>query len=387
MRELELIKFFKDKNSTYLVSINSTDCDKVLYYLYRLSYILITGKHDVRFYNNFISESIRLLIHAINLFKKGYFDCAFYSARQSIEILNNMLYIPQNKDNLESWEFQKFFPSNSEIKKELIRYNKNYSEMKEVMKEIFDKYNELLKKANKYIHKQGYDTFYIIRKKKNLKKIKLFEEFIQLSLKMLLLIMVILDPLFLVLSDSEDRKYVHSDLMTNPIPTSIINDIFGCDIINKIKQLDFYDKFIKELKGNERLNNATYDVIHNYYFDINVLNDIENQIHILDNDQAICLEILKCENNISAISIGCSSYGTNIAPRYLTQEYIPSRLNNAYIEANKEKFINSEKNIEWEKMYLSVYQYKESNYIILQHNDKFDEKIFEDIQKVIDQGK
>ena len=50
-----------------------------------------TGNINEMFCNMFFSESVELLKHAFFLYEEGYFDCAFYSLRQSIENINNML--------------------------------------------------------------------------------------------------------------------------------------------------------------------------------------------------------------------------------------------------------------------------------------------------------
>lgn len=52
-----------------------------------------TGLLDARQTNMFFQEAGRMLINAINLFCDGYFDCAFYSLRQSFEISVTSLYL------------------------------------------------------------------------------------------------------------------------------------------------------------------------------------------------------------------------------------------------------------------------------------------------------
>ena len=54
------------------------------------SLIPTTENINELFCNNFLAESVELLKHAFFLYEEGYFDCAFYSVRQSIENINNM---------------------------------------------------------------------------------------------------------------------------------------------------------------------------------------------------------------------------------------------------------------------------------------------------------
>ena len=51
----------------------------------------------------FFQEAGRMLINAINLFCDGYFDCAFYSLRQSFEISVTSLYLNENKSIIDKW--------------------------------------------------------------------------------------------------------------------------------------------------------------------------------------------------------------------------------------------------------------------------------------------
>lgn len=52
-----------------------------------------TGRVDALFTNTFILESVHLVVNAISLFESGYFDCAYYSLRQSLEVSTTMNYL------------------------------------------------------------------------------------------------------------------------------------------------------------------------------------------------------------------------------------------------------------------------------------------------------
>lgn len=72
--------------------------------------------------NIFIEEAAQLLINAIYLFEEGYFDCAYYSLRQSIETATTMVYlsdIPDDKmraERFESWKTSGFFPEQTKMR-------------------------------------------------------------------------------------------------------------------------------------------------------------------------------------------------------------------------------------------------------------------------------
>ena len=112
-----------------------------------------TGNINEMFCNMFFSESVELLKHAFFLYEEGYFDCAFYSVRQSIENINNMLLSAADSEKYDLWKAKGRFPSDKNVKELLNQKNEAYNEIKSVIPEFFEKYDELLKKSNKYIHK------------------------------------------------------------------------------------------------------------------------------------------------------------------------------------------------------------------------------------------
>lgn len=110
-----------------------------------------TGILQNMFCNGFMTESVELIKHALFLYEDGYFDCAFYSLRQSVEIMNSMLLLSDNEDRLKEWKAKAWFPMDKAVKGLLEKNNAAYSEIREKIPEFFTRYDELLKKANKYI--------------------------------------------------------------------------------------------------------------------------------------------------------------------------------------------------------------------------------------------
>lgn len=70
-----------------------------------------TGRLDAQIANTFILEANQLLVNSIVLFEQGYFDCAFYSLRQSLEVSTTMTYLVDNDETkreslLNKWKSQ-----------------------------------------------------------------------------------------------------------------------------------------------------------------------------------------------------------------------------------------------------------------------------------------
>ena len=115
-------------------------------------------------------EIRELLKNALILYKDGFFDCAFFSIRQSNEIMGTMLYIGLGKEfgqwnlkEFEQWNSKEYFPVDSKIQKKLEQISIGYKEIRGLLSDFFDHHESLIKKSNKIIHKQGLDTFYSVR--------------------------------------------------------------------------------------------------------------------------------------------------------------------------------------------------------------------------------
>ena len=88
-----------------------------------------TGNFNDMFCNMFFSESVKMIKNAFFLYEEGYFDCAFYSLRQSIENMNNMLLSAIDTDKYELWKEKGRFPADKTVKDLLSRKNDAYNEI------------------------------------------------------------------------------------------------------------------------------------------------------------------------------------------------------------------------------------------------------------------
>ena len=108
------------------------------------SLIPTTGNLNELFCNMFLGESVELLKHSFFLYEEGYFDCAFYSVRQSIENINNMLLSVVDSNKYKLWRDKARFPSDKLVKEQLNQQNDAYNEIKTAIPEFFEKYDDLL---------------------------------------------------------------------------------------------------------------------------------------------------------------------------------------------------------------------------------------------------
>ena len=365
MDEKELEKIRYDQDHQLLTKNVLPEHDELLRTLRAL--IPTTGNLNEMFCNMFFSESVELLKHAFFLYEDGYFDCAFYSLRQSIENINNMLLSAVDSDKYELWKAKGRFPSDKIVKDLLDQKNDAYNEIKSAIPEFFEKYDELLKKSNKYIHKQGFDTFYTYKHSLSAKDIeertKLFVSFLKYGIGMMLIMNIALDPLSLALSEFEVDSHIAFNPMTEPIPLYVFEEYLSIDIIEKIKTTSHYTSLKDYFLGLEKLNDATYAVIRYDYFDVKNLDEIEKQIKQLDLSQTLMFCILK--SGIKATYFywdnSILGYSTSYQPKVHLREYSSDQFDDYLNNSGEPNYL-------WHGMYISGFKALDS-YLIIQHND------------------
>lgn len=270
--------------------------------LYLNNMMLTTGRSDAFFCNAFLAEAIQLIQNSIFLYEDGYFECAFYSLRESYEIFGTMLYVENGEDKLSDWKKKKWIPSASDIRKDMSNrktkdFIEGYKEIRECLKNYFSKYEKLINKSNKIIHKQGYDTFYTYRMQKKFdirKEQKLFLNILKYSIGMGILLLAVLDPISIALADDKIERKIPYDLVTEAFDYSYFEKILGQkDIFPKILKTKFYKKFVSQFQDKEEMNEGIYNVIRNYFWNVARLEEIQKQKDMLSSIQLYELEILK----------------------------------------------------------------------------------------------
>lgn len=283
---------------------------------------LMSGRKDVLFCNLFLKESVQLLINSIFLMEDGFYDCAFYSIRQSSENINTMLLLATDKNKLKQWCEKGYFPLNKEVINLLKKCNETYAEFKDKLKSFFDDYDNLIKQSHKIIHKQGFDTFYYQRifklkavKFDKDKEIDLFVKLLKYSIINIYLIFIILDPISLVLADDYMNRRFYFNIITEPINLDFIMNNCSYNLIDKLYKTNFYNDLVCAYSEKEKMNTSTYNVIRNLFFNLDELDDIEKQRHLLSPEEQFILSILETGLKISKFHIG----GISILP-YWTSE-------------------------------------------------------------------
>lgn len=326
------------------IKIQIPEREQFLLFLH--SQMLYTGRVDIMYCNSFLSEAIQLLINSIFLYEEGYFDCAFYSVRQASEVLNSMLYLSvEDKTTLKKWSAKEYFPMNNKIKMKLEKLSNAYKEIKCLLPDYFQRHSELIKKSNKIIHKQGFDTFYRIRTgfgnkhEYSLEEEKnLFVETLKYTIGIALIHFIILDPISLALIDDEVTYKLNFNFMTEPVDISFFDEFLGKnDIIPKIMKSNFYQEFKSYFSSQEEMLPAVFSVVREEAWDLNSLDEIESQLHLLNAYERFMFIILKNGVQVSRFYMynGLTWYFTSIKSNYNRSRYGGEEFQNFLKSENK----------------------------------------------------
>ena len=244
----------------------------------------------------------------------------------------------------------------------------------------------MITKSHKIIHKQGFDTFYKVRvlnydertfNKKE--EINFFIKLLKYSICRLYIIFVILDPIGLVLADETIDRKLNFDPLTSAINLEFIKKNCPHDIIGLLHQTDFYTNLISSFSDKEEMNDDVYNVVREHYFNLETLDNIEKQKHLLSICEQFIFYVLKSGLKVSNFHIG----GIDILP-YWTSE--PSNYNRSSFDMNEfDKYISSGAfNNAYNNVFIS--RVKVFNELFfLEHNEKFSKIQIELLQAIVNE--
>lgn len=296
-----------DISMNKLHKFNLPDADEYIYAINNIQ-MATTGFINAMESNKFFAEACQMIINAIRLYQDGYFDCAFYSLRQSIELSIGTIFLNANPDKYRNWnKLEKGFESGN-MARYLADNEPTFKEVREKLCDYFDNLHELKKQIDKYVHKQGYKSFHIsfqrvcgdllIQKEKAL--LKLFEKSLRACIGAVAIYRLIIDPMPLVLSD-ENLMMRSGDFITEPYSIKFITEYIGEDIVEKLKTTQTYSDIESWLLANEKQNPTTFTLIHYQGFNRADFLELSSQLHLCSFYDRIAVGLFMCSTKISQV--------------------------------------------------------------------------------------
>jgi len=335
-----------------------------------------TGRMDAQISNTFILESVQLIINSITLFEQGYFDSSFYSLRQSLEVSTTMTFLIDNdeqsrKNELIKWKAQSRFPMYSQMIKMLENNGSIFSDIKEKMSDYFNDLNIIKQKLNKYVHKQGFNTFYTSKNhplnqgKDRIKFIQEYEMYLKKCIGAIAVFRLTIDPFPVLLNDEE--IYVRTgDLMTRGYDNKFIEDYIGKKNIENYKKTEVYQNYYNSIIQEEAKNIYVTNVVKDQFIDKESIDKILEQKHLLGQHDLVA--VVLCGFSEKVAKVYCIG-GLHM--------YFSSTKSNreswSWSGLDFKKFKESEQNynFKYDEAFISTITLYDEDYFI-EHNEEFE---------------
>ncbi|NGT50503.1 teicoplanin resistance protein VanZ [Clostridium perfringens] len=345
-----------------------------------------TGRIDANIVNIFIQEAAQMIINAISVFEQGYFDCAYYSLRQALEIATTMVYLvdieyEKREDKLSDWKNQRRFPMDNKMKEYLSKNGYIFADMKQNMSIYFEAVENKRKSYNKYVHKQGFKYLYVsrwsMRNQEHIinEEIQTFEEDVIFCIGTVAVMRLAIDPFPILLMD-EEIFYRTGDTMTLPYSIEFIEKYIGIDVIEQYKKTNVYKNHYDYIYQEERKSVAVADVVKNQYIDISKLKEILEQVHLLNGNDIVAVKIVELLPHISKVYCegGLLWYFTNNKTKRKKQSWEGNNF-----QRFKENTIKY--NMVYDEAYISCLKTQGETFFI-EHNNKLNENDISLIEKL-----
>lgn len=275
--------------------------------------------------NRFFDEASQMIANSVFLFQEGFFDAAFYSLRQSIEISIGTLYLTANPEKLSAWKKLEPGFESGKMADFLRNHESVFKEMRTKMADFFDNIRIVQRKTNKYIHKQGFVSFYTTqrytwsdhREDKIYQNIILdFEEIIKVAIGAVAMYRLAIDPLPVILMD-EELVMRSGDLITVAYSDEFVNKYIELNNIELYKQTGLYQDYKSYFMLQERQNDAIFDIVHWQIIDRGKIAAISEQIHLLSFTDRLAVAIMMCSTKIPQVYIeGFFHYTSDIKAKH-----------------------------------------------------------------------
>lgn len=260
-----------------------------------------SGRMDIPLANTFIMEAVQLVVNSISLFELGYFDSAYYSLREAIEISTTIVYLSdmpdkERKEKMEDWKNTKDFPMQGQMLNQLYQYGIVISDMKEKMGSFFAEIKDVSRKINKCIHKQGLRFFYVSRNHPvNVKKddnifIENYVYFLEKTIGIIAVMRLAIDPYPVLLMD-EDILLRCFDSMTEAYKNEFVEKYITKETLEDYKKTEMYLNHYNGHIIEEKKNYAVFDIMKHQVIDTTKRKEILSQIHLLDEADKIATYI------------------------------------------------------------------------------------------------
>lgn len=339
-----------------------------------------------------VKESEHMLINAIALFEKGYFDAAFYMLRQVMELCMMIAYFFELPDDERTQRFKEWkgsverFPGVGEMRRTLesADYSVDFRDFKEKMPEFFDEFANVYRKLNKYTHKQGLRYFYSVRWHNDPKidesLLVNFRKYLDLVIGCVAVFRLMIDPLP-VLKLEEEIEYRTADILMYPFSPKFVAKFIGDERLTAYKKTKLCSGFKADiLRNNEKLSAATYNYIKWGLLERDSIPEVLKQKHLLSQRQIVQLMFVDKFIQITAIHTcgGLLTCQTDVDSSRIDRSVSTAEFD--LLEKSSHPY-----NQPYKGVFISVVNVQDESYF-LEHNEIIDERTITELENYVRQA-
>lgn len=275
-----------------------------------------TGRMDIIGLHRFFIESALEIKNSIKLFESGFIGAAFYSVRAAVELARVVTLFASSENHAKSdifglWKSGGKFPFDAQIKEKIKASSEVFSEIEHEIPWFFENQAERLRKMQKYIHKQGFVTFYD-RGFESAEKISMrrtritedFDTFVKNSIIEISILRVCVDPFPILLNDPEVYRRIHFESMTIPFGEGLM-ELIGAKTIRLVRSIPSYRSYVENFIDYDELSDEALSVINDNYYDRGWWGVVEPQLQFLSVGDRVAVFLFQLSAKVSKVySIG-----------------------------------------------------------------------------------
>lgn len=127
-----------------------------------------------------------------------------------------------------------------------------------------------------------------------------------------------MDPISLVLADEDLSARFNFDPITEAVDIEFFQEYLSEEIIETIKSTSFFKEVSEYFAAKEKMTPAVFDVVRNQAFDVDSLDEIAMQRHLLNINEQLILDILQAKIELTNIYPDCCMLGyfTSVRSKY-----------------------------------------------------------------------
>lgn len=373
-----------DYLNSYVIPIEIENVDEYYSLIHEISHSdtskIFAGSLSHSAHINLLIKEISVLLdNSIRLYEMGYFDNAYYSLRSANELATVMLDLSDKDDfeiqnNFEDFRQGKYNKWRSTILNELSDNGIVFKEVIDKMPNFKKDISDLLKELNNVVHSNGRENFYCFRfhtfdENIHYKKLEEFKNHFLDSIKILAIMRLIVDPLPLLLTDDE-MYYRCPPIMVHPFSDKMLS-VIGQKSIDEFKKTSTYKSLENWILSFEKQNIAVNEFLNYDFINLDKIDDIYSQKHLIPENKLKILDLCCCTNKIVEIIYGNGIYHFFTS---LTKDEYKCNI----LDLEELIKINEYYNISYNEIYVSVMnigdniEFEFNNLIYIFHEEKLD---------------